>query len=373
MKKDNRSGGKLKIELVRSATFFLFAALLSCSQEKSNKVVNGKYILSELTASNNFDDLSDSFTVAKDTLVRINAFGEGVDYSINKEVIRSYDNDCIEFFFDLKNNKIASFDATGDDRQYRIVWQFLRIDGINCNAENVRVGQSDPNEKSYIMEIAFPWKTLEYVVPVPNKKIGFDVAIDDNDKDTRKGMLSWNSTVDDAWKNTAIYGTLLLGTKNIKLPEHNAVSLVTKKAPEIDGAVDKEWEHVPKYDLTKIMTGYVENKWDLSGYYRSMWDKENLYLLVNVHDNIKNYAQAMFDYGWIENSHGQVIWRMEMNKTKPAGGAMKNRVIDTSILLKKGSYKLRYITDESHSPRSWDATPPKTSFYGIRLTYHNGN
>ena len=54
---------------------------------------------------------------------------------------------------------------------------------------------------------------------------------------------------------------------------------------------------------------------------------------------------------------------------KPAGGAIKNRSCDTSILLKKGSYKLRYITDESHSPKSWDAPKPNSSFYGIKLSY----
>jgi hypothetical protein len=219
------------------------------------------------------------------------------------------------------------------------------------------------------MEIAFPWKTLGYVTPAPNKKIGLDIAVDDNDKDTRKGMLAWNSTVDDAWKNTAIYGTLLLGTNKIKVADHNAVSLKAKKAPAIDGVADSEWENAPKYDLTHVMTGYVDNKDDLSGYFRTMWDKDNLYLLVNVHDNIKNYAQAMFDYGWIEDKKGSVVWKMEMNKTKNAGGAMKNRMCDTTILIKKGEYKLRYATDESHSPKSWDATEPKAPFYGIKLSY----
>jgi hypothetical protein len=121
------------------------------------------------------------------------------------------------------------------------------------------------------------------------------------------------------------------------------------------------------------MTGYVDNNEDLSGYYRSMWDKDNLYLLVNVQDNIKNYAQAMFDFGWIENQKGDVVWRMEMNKTKNAGGAMKNRMCDTIILIKKGQYKLRYATDESHSPKSWDAAEPIAPFYGIKLSYAKHN
>jgi hypothetical protein len=363
MKMNNKFGGRLHVKLhVILGALMLCVFLANCSQKQS-------YDLPKLHATKNFDDLTVSFTIAKDTLIYIKAIGEGVDYSINKEVIRSYDNDCIEVFFDLKNDKAASFDATGDDRQYRIVWQFLTIDGMNFNTKNVKVAQSDPDKKSYIMEIAFPWKTLGYVVPTPNKKIGFDVAIDDNDKETRKGMLAWNSTVDDAWKNTAIYGTLMLNTKITEVAGHVAVSLKAKKAPVIDGLIDREWEHAPKYYFTHVMTGYVDNKEDLSGYYRSMWDKDNLYLLVNVHDNIKNYAQAMFDYGWIENKKGDVVWKMEMNKTKNAGGALKNRMCDTSILIKKGDYKLRYVTDESHSPKCWDAAEPKEPFYGIKLSY----
>jgi hypothetical protein len=356
MKTDNKFGGKFIIAMLVAAL-----GLASCAQKQPD--------LPQLSATKNFDDLTIPFMIENDTLINIKAFGEGVDYSINKEVIRSYDNDCIEVFFDLKNDKIASFDATGDDRQYRIVSQLLRIDGQNFNPQNVKVAQSDPDSKSYIMEMSFPWKTLGHVVPAPNKKIGFDLAVDDNDKETRKGMLAWNSTVDDAWKNTAIYGTLLLSTSNIKLADQNAVSLRVKKAPSIDGIVDQEWESVPKYDLTHVMTGYVDNKDDLSGYFRTMWDKDNLYILVNVHDNIKKYAQAMFDYGWIENEKGNAVWAMEMDKTKHAGGAMKNRMCDTTILLKKGEYKLRYVTDESHSPNNWDDAPPAKKLYGIKLSY----
>lgn len=362
---DSKFGGRLHVKFhVILAALVVYVFLASCSQRQS-------YDLPKLQATKNFDDLTVSFTISKDTIINIRAFGEGVDYSINKEVIRSYDNDCIEVFFDLKNDKTASFDATGDDRQYRIVWQFLTIDGMNFNTKNVKVAQSDPDKKSYVMEIAFPWKTLGYVDPAPNKKIGFDVAIDDNDKDTRKGMLAWNSTVDDAWKNTAIYGTLMLSTNITEVTEHNAVSLKAKNAPFIDGMIDREWEDAPKYYFTHVMTGYINNKEDLSGYYRSMWDRDNLYLLVNVHDNIKNYAQAMFDYGWIENEKGDVVWKMEMNKTKNAGGALKNRMCDTSILIKKGDYKLRYVTDESHSPKYWDAAEPEEPFYGIKLSYAN--
>jgi hypothetical protein len=299
MRTEHRFGGRLPL-LVAHAALGISAFLAGCERVGSSQG-KGQDTLPQLIASQNFDDLSVPFTVTKDTVVNINAYGEGMDYSINKEVIRSYDNDCVEVFFDLKNDKAPSFDATGDDRQYRIVWKLLRIDGINFNSKDVMLAESDPDDKSYVMEIAFPWKTLGYAVPAVNEKIGFDVAIDDNDKETRKGMLAWNSTVDDAWKNTSIYGTLSLSASKSGAAEHHALSLLATTPLAIDGVAESAWDDVPKYQFTRIMTGYVNDKDDLSGYYRSMWDKDNFYLLVNVHDNVKNYAQAMFDYGWIEN------------------------------------------------------------------------
>ncbi|HEY8558888.1 MAG TPA: serine hydrolase [Pyrinomonadaceae bacterium] len=76
----------------------------------------------------------------------------------------------------------------------------------------------------------------------------------------------------------------------------------------------------------------------------------------------------MFDYGWIENAgDGKPVWEMKEPETTHAGGAVKNRKIDTLITLPAGKYRLRYKSDDSHSFDNWNALPPDINFWGIAL------
>src|SRR6185503_2407202 len=75
---------------------------------------------------------------------------------------------------------------------------------------------------------------------------------------------------------------------------------------------------------------------------------------------------AMFDYGWIESvESGKPVWEMKVLSTEPAGGAGKNRKVDTVITLPAGKYKLRYKSDDSHSFDNWNSLPPEINFWGI--------
>lgn len=67
----------------------------------------------------------------------------------------------------------------------------------------------------------------------------------------------------------------------------------------------------------------------------------------------------MYDYGWIENVEtNQKVWKMRYSKTFPAGGAKKNRKVDSIITLKPGTYCVHYRTDDSHSYYDWNAKAP---------------
>lgn len=79
-------------------------------------------------------------------------------------------------------------------------------------------------------------------------------------------------------------------------------------------------------------------------------------------------GSEMYDYGWIENIiSGDTLWIMDINATKHAGGSDKNRLIDTTLTLPAGQYKLGYTSDDSHSFSRWNATPPDYAFYGIAI------
>ncbi len=80
----------------------------------------------------------------------------------------------------------------------------------------------------------------------------------------------------------------------------------------------------------------------------------------------------MYDYGWIENARGKVVWEMTYRKTEHAGGARKNRLFNDTILLEKGNYYLYYETDGSHSYNRWNSSPPDNpEMYGITVLIDN--
>jgi hypothetical protein len=80
-------------------------------------------------------------------------------------------------------------------------------------------------------------------------------------------------------------------------------------------------------------------------------------------------GRQMYDYGWIENaSTGTVVWEMTYSMTFHAGGGRKNRSVNTTLVLEKGDYILRYRSDDSHSYNDWNDDPPNDpEYWGITL------
>ena len=68
----------------------------------------------------------------------------------------------------------------------------------------------------------------------------------------------------------------------------------------------------------------------------------------------------MYDYGWLENmDSGDRVWKMRYRNTRPAGGADKNRIEEKILTLKPGMYRVHYRSDDSHSYRHWNDSPPR--------------
>jgi hypothetical protein len=76
-----------------------------------------------INAKENFKDYQLKFFIPKDTTIYINAVGEAAEYLTNPYLFNSFDNDGIEVFFDMQNEKKNFFDINKDDRQYRILWK----------------------------------------------------------------------------------------------------------------------------------------------------------------------------------------------------------------------------------------------------------
>jgi len=112
-----------------------------------------------------------------------------------------------------------------------------------------------------------------------------------------------------------------------------AVAAQATKTPVIDGTAEDIWSAASQYKLENIMYSSVPPANDLSTTYRVMWDKENLYLFVDVHDDVlKNDSDEYYfddtievfidadnskssEYG--ENDH---LFYFDWDKTSPSIG-----------------------------------------------------
>ncbi len=76
-----------------------------------------------------------------------------------------------------------------------------------------------------------------------------------------------------------------------------------------------------------------------------------------------------FDYFWIYNAASQErVFEMSYKNSDYAGGASKNISTKRSINLEAGSYKVSYVTDDSHDYGGWNAIPPDDpEFWGVTI------
>ncbi|MFQ5607496.1 MAG: hypothetical protein ACE5GA_06080 [Candidatus Zixiibacteriota bacterium] len=72
-------------------------------------------------------------------------------------------------------------------------------------------------------------------------------------------------------------------------------------------------------------------------------------------------GNRMYDYGWIENVRtGRTVWKMRYRRTRHAGGAKKNRLVNTTLDLGPGEYEVVFVTDGSHSFERFNAGMPRS-------------
>jgi hypothetical protein len=100
---------------------------------------------------------------------------------------------------------------------------------------------------------------------------------------------------------------------------------------------------------------------------RFVLDRETNVRIVAVGEGTRS---GMVDYGWIENARtGRTVWEMTYRTTEHAGGASKNRRIETTITLPAGEYVVKYETDGSHAFGRWNSEPPdEPEAWGITVS-----
>jgi len=327
-----------------------------------------------------YTELEDSFNLTKDGKVQVYAVGELIYNLAEGPRQRFFKGDDITLFFKVPDDENS---GTFSQKKFYLSWSEAKgrkgratlekegillegsqyTDSINKRFRGINGG--------YRAEIKIPWRSLSNkFIPQKGAEIGFDIVIGDTDDEYgQKAAMAWSSGDPETSK-----GKISLSAPGKAVASDDPYRICALPGHiQVDSILDKAWASLPGYAVSNVIFGIVKDRYDLSACVKAIWDKDNLYLMLDIMDNNRRriwqknirQMQTFLDYGWIENAKGGKIWEMNALDSKYAGGAFKNQYIDTLLSLKKGTYIVRYISDESHSYGNWNAAPPETPFYGI--------
>ncbi|MDD4921193.1 MAG: sugar-binding protein [Bacteroidales bacterium] len=220
----------------------------------------------------------------------------------------------------------------------------------------------DLNDTTYLLKAAIPWKTLNIEKPHLNSKFKLNLLVYDNDlrNQWKKSILSW---VVDSVKNfekPEKYGNLILATGK---KDGNDTTIFCQRNP----GIKELWNNIDFVPILKIAEGKISSSFDNAARFKIAWDNDTLYLVAEVTDNIKNKPITInMDKCWIMNMKtGEPVWKQPGEANSPFFPVcvFKNH----EIMLKAGTYQLRYLSDNKHSFEYWLGTTPPIGDYGVRL------
>ncbi len=187
-----------------------------------------------------------------------------------------------------------------------------------------------------------------------------------------------------------------MAQETITLPAGKYVAVVVTD----DSHSPQEWNSPPPYDPAfwglKISSKNADARRDFQAYdYEDTTFKNAFVSFTNARDDeffekgftlnreMKLHIYAigegrdgeMFDYGWIVDANSrEKVWEMKLRDTEHGGGAEKNRLYDETVTLSRGNYIAYFVTDDSHSYRDWNASPPyDQEHYGLSVMPADAN
>jgi hypothetical protein len=311
-------------------------------------------------------DTAQSFVLQLNANVRIYGVGELVRPLALVEQPYYLKNDDLEFFF---------HSAGKDQRQFLFTWMEGYTGISNGKESQIFFSKKiDLGHGAVDFLISIPWNEVGCTRPKEGGQLDFDVAIGDNDDGVRQeGKIAWHTDTDPLLDPQFRYGKLVLSGNKEMAAQPGTVYSRYNNTDSIP------WDAIAATTVEKVIAGEVKDKSDCYALIKSCWDKHRIYFKVRVNDSYSCWEEryiskekahtlkTLCDYGWIEDEKGQVVWAMNALNTAFGGGCVKNRLADTVLSLKAGTYTLKYSSDESHAYGHWDAAPPLTPFYGIAV------
>lgn len=136
-------------------------------------------------------------------------------------------DDGVEIYFDADNSKANSYDGSNDYQFFLPYNSTIATAGPNSISDVTGINYiTKQTDKGYNLEVSIPWATLRLERAIDGIKVGFDIAINDDDDgaDTREGQIVWAGT-ESNWQNASAWGTLTLQSNTITSTKDDLVQL----------------------------------------------------------------------------------------------------------------------------------------------------
>ncbi len=239
------------------------------------------------------DDWKDGYVNFRMMYDEVNLYGlvEVNDDTIVTSHNDPRNNDSIELYFDgdnSKNGEDPGYDENDD--QLRFMW-----DTAPTSAKSViDVAQIDyaysETDFGWGCEFTIPFDALPFDAEA-GAMIGFEVQLNDNDSEGRDANIKWWADNDNAWKDPSVFGTAMLGHREINNEEWGRTLHIpfTAYPVQIDAEAEFGWSQVApvfgNYRWNETMLNNVDSPDDIEMMWKAMWDYSNLYLWIQVKDD----------------------------------------------------------------------------------------
>ena len=184
----------------------------------------------------------------------------------------------------------------GDDAmQIRFNRKNEGISGQNVPAAEDVVFSQVETDTGWVVEAKIKWSGIlpDGMTLPEGMEMGFELSVSDRDEgDTRDHVIAWNndSGEDKAWSDTRYFGILKVKERIIKDPRTVAIQGKPNAAPTIDGdGSDDVWADVNEVAIDRVvpkLTGETTGEGDFSASYKTFYNSENLFIYVDVTDDV---------------------------------------------------------------------------------------
>jgi hypothetical protein len=266
-----------------------------------------------------------------------------------------------------------------DEKDRKFITDYKPKDGKTI-VEILRVGDHERIRESFKLEKASKVKIEAIGEGSDGEMYDYGYLLDDNGKRIWRMNYYETSHAGGASKNRMASEVLQLLPGKYKLvyksdgshsfPRWNA------PAPEDQENWGIQVKFIEEVDAKKLAVKLAEKEEnvlvDITQVSNDSYIKEEFELKEETRVRVicvgEGTSGKMYDYGWIESTRHKKVWEMDYDFTTPAGGNRKNRMIEETVILDPGKYRVFYVTDDSHAFEQWNATPPSDpEKWGIQI------